>query len=476
MPNINVDLLGIDTNLVSYSFSVNVPSLDPVNTEASSGSISFATGPLNRPQQYRNKRFTISDSNFGSLIGRVSEVSGGYGSVNFTAETVFQRLTATSYISPNFGVSTLTAMNAVLALGGFSCTGLSNVGTDTFPGWKGSILAYLQMFCVARNLEYVIDGEILEFRAVRGTTYTGNIKDASFTLNDQSLAQNVDVVQYGYTTGADIELFPVASQDDPQILTVEADGQIDYDIKINGWADTLNQPTQTLTVGPAVQDGTTGTYCVSGTDGLPVTVAQWTDRGGFVQVIKTDDPSIIRVSIHGPSSAGFTDGIDPLSPYSIAASSGDGTYYNGLHITGRGIRYIPTTHRLPTGATSDTTIEETGGTIENPFLNSLSLVYDVGVRAAQTYAGPTYAISANTLTAATYDDILGAKLPLWDSVFRLTAANVGPSGVSYSGESDTTMADFDTAWTGETFADFNAVWTGKTFGDFSSLPLAKTFS
>ena len=476
MPNIKVDLPGINTNVSNYSFTVNVPSMDPTNSEGSSGSISFDTGPLTRPQHYRNGLFTLTDSRFGGISGRVSEIGFGSGSVNFTAETVFQRLTATSTIKPKFGASTLACMTAVLALGGFTCDGLDNTNSDVFPGWSGSILNYLQMFCAARQKEYVVEGTILHFRPIRGANYTNSLKSISFTLNDQSLAQNIEVVDYACVTGNNIEFFPAAAQDVTQVLTVETDGRIVYDVKINGWVETLNQPTQTNLVGPGIQDGTTGTYCVSANDGLPITTGQWSSTGGRIFVESTNDPSVIRITVWGPS--GITvDGVDPLSPYSIAASAGDGVYYNALHITGRGIRYTPTTHRLATGATSDTTIEELGATVENPFLSTLGLAYDVGLRSAQTFAGPNYQMSGSTKVAQDYTTILGSRFDSGQGViFRTTGVSVSQSGEELAGTMDTTFGDFNTAWAGKTLGEFNSIWGTYTFLEFNLLWEGQTFA
>jgi hypothetical protein len=193
--------------------------------------------------------------------------------------------------------------------------------------------------------------------------------------------------------------------------------------------------------------------------------------GGKVTVEKTADPSVIRIVVLGPSAAYMEGGVDTLSPYSLAASSGDGVYYNSMHITGRGVRYTKIVHRLVSGATSVSTIEELGTTIENPFLNSLSLAYDVGVRAAQTYAGPNHQMSAATGAVPVYTDLLGARIESQGTVFRVQDVTVDPSGESVAGRMDTTIADFNTVWTGKTFAEFNALWTGYTFGTFATSPL-----
>ena len=471
MPKMEVTLDGVGTNLDSYSFEVNIPSMNPSTESNSSGSISFSTGPLKQPQKLRNKPFTISDDRFGSLIGRVSEIAYGTGVTSFTAETIMQRLTATVALPPSYGMSTLACMNRALSVGGFTCIGLTDTGTDVFPGWYGPVLEYVRHFCVARNVEYSLNGSVLEFRPVRQNTSTGKLSALSFTMNDQTLAQNIDIKQYDYTSGENIEFYPVAAQDEPQVLTVDAEGTITYEIRINGWVDTINQPEVKFSVDPGTQDGTQGSYSVSGNDGLPVTESQWIETGGRLTVSRGDDPSIIIVKLRGPQNWTEAFGEDTLTPYSIAESAGDSTFYNSLHITGTGVRYAPTTRTFPTGATATTTIEERGTTVENPFVNTPSKAYELGVRAAQYFAGPNHSVSATAPVVDSYATELGARMTTTGDKFRITSLTVGPSGVSVNGEVDSLFVDFNELRSGETFSEFNEDWVGQTFGDFASLPL-----
>jgi hypothetical protein len=134
------------------------------------------------------------------------------------------------------------------------------------------------------------------------------------------------------------------------------------------------------------------------------------------------------------------------------------------------------------------TIDEVGGTVTNPFLNTLGLAYDVGLRSAQAFAGPTFTISCATSISKTYTNIIGSRFrsPL-GSMFRLNAVTVAQNGASMTGMSDTTMADFNTAWAGKTFGQFDAtwgiytfaqfdlLWAGKTFGQFDTAWTGKTF-
>lgn len=487
----------IGGNLEQYSFTVEVPTTDPSEFTGSTGSITMVAGPMTNPQLLRNRRFTLSDTKFGSIVGRVSEVrwSPGTSNTNFTAETVLQRLTAEVTVYPQYTLSMAASMDNVLAIAGFTSDGLPSSGVVVFPGFFGSLLDYVKHFCAAYLYEYYVDSAtpgVISFRSIRSNTFSGALSSASCTINDQTLAQNVDITQYTYKlpVGAGNIEFAPAGVNEAQVLTVNAGETTEYDIQLNGWVSEVNQPVPMDLVGPAERTDS-GAYCVSGSDGLPVTAAQWVGQGGELRVKITEDPSVLRVTVVAPNvnTLKGVDGKDTFAPYSIAATAvDDNTLYNSLHITGKGVRYTSEVLRLPTGAVSDVTIQEVGATVTNPFLSTRDMVYRSGLRAAQTYAGPTYTFTGDTTDNANYLDLLGAVVDGGvGSNFRVTSVTVNPSGESLSGKMDTTIADFNSTWSGKTFADFNSAWgaitfaqfntewQGTTFGQFNTAWAGKTF-
>jgi len=83
-------------------------------------------------------------------------------------------------------------------------------------------------------------------------------------------------------TTDNIEFTP-AGTSDAQILTVNAQETVQYDVRLNGWARSVNQPVPMDLIGPEERTDA-GAYCVSGSDGLPVSAKQWTETGGSVTI------------------------------------------------------------------------------------------------------------------------------------------------------------------------------------------------
>lgn len=477
---VTTDIPGIRSNIVSYALSAEVCSLNPSDMVGGTGSISFGTAPMVSPQVHRNRRFVLTDDRFGSVGGRISQVTWGKDVTNFTAETMLQRLNIESSIPPQYGVTMAAAMDVVLSKAGMTSTGLPTTGTVTFPGFKGAILDYLKNFCVVYDYEYYADSaamDVVNFRAIRSTTFTGNYSSIEYSVNDQTVAQNVEVNQYTYTVpgspSANIEFAPFAV-DDPQILTVDAGQTISYDIKCNGWLASINQPVAMDLVGPEERTDS-GAYCVAGSDGLPIPASQWEGLGGSISVSLADDPSIIHVVIVAPAASVMknTSGEDTFSPYSIAATAVDeNAFYNSLHITGKGVRYVKTTATFPTAATSIVSMEEVGTTVDNPFISSPTQLWRAGVSAAQGYAGADHTLTAAFIPAAgiAYTQVLGGRCQGDGAKFRVTSVSTAAEGLTLTGNSDTLFSDFDAVWAGKTCGDFDAAKVGQTFNTFAVTP------
>ena len=490
------DIPGIGSNLETASFELSVPTLDPTDLGGSTGSISFTTGPIALPQKLRNSRFTMTDDQYGSVTGRISQISwGNPGQVSFSAETMLQRLNIQATILPAYLVSMADAINSALGHAGMVCAGLPTAGLVAFPGYAGTVLDYVKFFCTVYGYEvYPTPGSpnVITFRAIRGAEYSGDWSSQTFDVNDQTVAKSVDVVRYEYevpaTSAANIEFTPAGTRD-AQILTVDANQVISYDIRLDGWAQSVNQPVVADLIGPEERTDV-GAYCVAGSDGLPISAAQWSNTGGSVRVEITDDPAVLRVTITGPkadvivSADGTT---DRFAPYSLAATTGT-TTYNSLHITGKGIRARATTQTFLTGAVSEVSMEETGSTVENPFVNTIALLWNVGVRAAQVYAGSRHTQSASGSPDSDIIGVLGSRTSDGSAKFRVETVTVSPDLVSFSATADTLFSDFNGVWagatfndfrksrTGVTFSDFNADWIGRTFGDFDAVWAGQTFS
>lgn len=272
--------------------------------------------------------------------------------------------------------------------------------------------------------------------------------------------------------GTYLEFTPIATEN-MQILSINAGETISYEVQLNAWVTAVNQPVAVDLVGPEERTDL-GAYCVVGADGLPVTAAQWTGQGGKLVVSLTDDPSVIKVEVTAPPIDILlgTDGGNRLSPYSIAAASGDNTLYNSLHITGVGLRFNKQELTLPTGVNSNVTIEEIGVTVDNPWVSNIEKAYDIGVRAAQAWAGPTYTFSEGTTSKRhALRNVVGSRFNGDNVKFRIESASGSSAGVRCAGISDTTFEDFNTSATGLTFTAWAAATTGLSFDQWATVPL-----
>lgn len=475
MSGITTDLF--DGNVSDVSFDLAVPTLNPTELGGSTGALSFATRNLTRPQLLRNRLITIAKNSVWSLRGRISDVTWGpHRATNFQAETPLQRLNITVSIKPQYLVTQTAAMDAALAHAGFTSEGLADSGTVTFPGWTGTLLDYVKHFCNYARMEYVIGAtsDIVTFRALRNVTITGNRGDVEFGVNDQTLAQSVEVIRYNYlvppTIYSNIEFTP-AGEDEAQIISVNAGETSVTDLKINGWVASLNQPVAALGVGPEARVDM-GAYQVLGSNGLPVSPATWNDQGGSVVVATTDDPTIIRVSVTAPDAVYLTGsgGDARPSPYSLAVND-DKTTTAALHITGKGVLFKTQTVSVATGVEDNLTYEKVGATVDNPFVSSADDTWNIGIRAAQYFAGANQSASFSLPDTQDIESVLGARV-LGDAIqYRVNSVSWSGGQYTVSCSDLVTVSDFDTLWDGLTIADFDTAWAGKTISEFNTLPL-----
>lgn len=470
----NTTIPRVGDNVRDFAIQLSVPSLNPGNLEGSTGSIQVDAGYLKDPQLLRNTRFSLEDTEYGSLIGRISEVSWGNEAVVFTAETMLNRLNVNTAIRP-MTLALSDGMDEILSQVEMVSSGL-NDDEVTFPGWRGTLWDYLKFFCTANDLEIeapTYDPDTLTFRSIRSGMFYPKISGISYTVNDQSLAKTVVLNKYTYgSVESSIEFTP-ASADNMQILAVNEGESVEYEVSLNAWVTSVNQPQVMDLVGPEERtDG--GAYCVAGSDGLPVTAAQWTAQGGVLTVSLTDDPSVLKVTVTAPRTDSLLglDGGNRLAPYSIAATAGSNSLYNSLHITGTGLRFTKTEITLPTGVDSEVTVEDVGVTVDNPWINDLGQAYSLGARTAQAWAGPTYRVS--DVSANKQDllyDILGCRFQGKDVIFRIENVTANSAGVQSSGVSDTTFQDFAEIAEGETFDSWSSKIGSLSFQQWATVPL-----
>lgn len=290
------------------------------------------------------------------------------------------------------------------------------------------------------------------------TDFTPLVNFGELTKNSQVsvLTDRVEVNWYEGGRRDETEMFPLDTDPRPSPLTVDASATEVFDIPINGWVVTVNQPQAVdwVEADPHHYDGTNGVYSIAGNDGRPVTAAQWLGQGGSVSVDRhPTDPKQIRVTVRGAS--------EPrLAPYSLAMTSGE--LYNSLRVTGDFVLGNPRTLRIPTGSSpSLLTGAEEPIVIDNPAVQTLDQAYQLGTRAAEQYVGWVNSLTVSDQTTAQPGDLVRHR----DLPYRVRTENGGFRGpTNITAEQYSSMALFEEVWGDATMAEFEDEWGLNTFG------------
>jgi len=308
---------------------------------------------------------------------------------------------------------------------------------------------------------------------------------------------------------------------DVSVYQVDANETRVISIPVDVSLASLSQPTMVTSVAQNYS-GTTSVYAVAGNDGLPVSPAFWTSRGGSLTVAIGDDGQSIDVTIKSASEEGY-------APYQIAISAGASNAYSSLRIIGTGLGFTRKTTKVPTGTPASKTPTDIGITIDNPWVDTQNDAQAAGLRAAAkfaaanqsitigatfinrltesgSYAYPTfadfdatqsgiafdafdtawvgqtfsqfntyqYSLVQNDFANQVFGNIGGARIRYGDAMYRIRSATKDANKISgATAESDTTIADFNTVWADKTFADFDTKFVGLKFEDHSLIPLAR---
>lgn len=417
---------------------------------------------------------TLTTDKGGVAKGTVvaSDYDYASGVLGLTADSLINRLNADVQAPSYFGMSLWTAWTNYNALVGITSDQLE-IDTEialnavVFPGFIGNLWDNLKQMCTARNYQIYSTGDKI------GITKPGKItltltEPATSKINvarDQR-AQTIEINNYnlaGVTNGIFFKTTEVLSLDAGEIQVVNQ--------TIEGTPNSVNNPVAVSQMDLAYTTGV-GQYVVTGNDGYVISPAWWTDNGGSITVAtSTAQADEIIITLKAPADAS-------RAPYKIS----EGEDRPALWITGSGV----TKHvEVVTLYTGDSTAPQKVVTVDNNFIVDRTMAYDRGVLSSQMYAGPrvtltisgvpalTLTRSDGTTAATWFGSLAGAILDYEDSRYRVTKADFSVNGVDLTLARHVTIADFNTAWTGQTVAQFNAaISPGVTFGQLSVYPLA----
>lgn len=517
-------LNGLNTNVINYSVQEDATTVDISNFNGGFGQISVQANSVKNSLYGVTDMLQLSDDVLGKTQGIVREVEETDGGLSLVADSTLGVFDAYKVVAPQTG-TLLQAMTYYCGLAGVTNTLKVDPSIAsravTFPGWNGNMWDNLKQILAAQQVEMSLVFEDVVVRPLR--TVIANIdRSTSITkrVNNQDTSREIEVFYYNHERITNREVYPW-NLEDPNVYSVDAGQTVTFRLEVNGSLSAVNQP-QCVSFVPNSETPTgNGVYSVAGNDGLPITPAQWSAQGGRLSVDLVE-PSVLEVTVVG---ATMTD----YAPFRIAMTAGTSSYYNSLRITGTGLRWNKKSVKITTGSTAAVTGEAVGVSVDNPFINTYGDALNAGLVAAgknsmtymmsgtafninrtdggtkQVYARISDFNSAvsegttigafnttwngqsiaqfNAYWASLVEDLFenqafgnaaGARILTPDANFRITSATISPTGLDFSADLDTTIADFNAAWSGKLVSDFNTAYVGRTCMDYSITPLRTT--
>jgi hypothetical protein len=520
-------------NADSYTVVEDSTPLDPSDSSGGIGQFTVTIPESADAKHLSGLAVTLVDGTQGVTVGVSSGLTGDGQTLTLTVDG---RL--------NAFMATLTAQPYSGTLGGAFAYYCSLVGITTgllidstitaravsYPGFTGVIWTFIKQICVAQQVEVSLISNNIVLRPIR-TRIAQNYRDSKETwaLDKSNLAQQVQIYQYGHTQAANAPIYPLGG---PSLMTpilqVDAGQTLSFDIALNpgssstGLGVSLTSLTQpTCVLGVASGDISASQFSAIGSDGLPISVADWTNNGGSVTAKINADTTSMTIKLTGPSKLGLS------APFRLAAPDGTGNVYSTLRLRGGGVFFNKQLLTFMTGAPAATTPTVVGATVDNPAISTMADAYsaalvllarygsprqnltvatrginrlgDTGSYAYPTFsafdaaaAGQTFGTFDTANAGQTFGQFDAAQFATVSTLFANQAfGNVGgarvlndnqwyrirsvsaitPAGANYVAERDTTIGDFDTAFAGMTFGQFDALYPGKTFLDFDVQPL-----
>lgn len=514
-------LNGLNTNVIDYSVQEDATTVDISNFNGGFGQISVQANSVKNSLYGVTDMLRLSDDVLGKTQGIVREVEESDGGLSLIADSALGVFDADKVVNPQTG-TLLQAMTYYCNLAGV--TNVLKVDPSiasrsvAFPGWSGNMWDNLKQILAAQQTEMSLVFEDVVVRPLR--TIVANItRTTSITkrVNNQDTSREIEVYYYNHEKVTNREIYPW-NLEDPNVYSVDAGQTVTLRLEINGSLSSVNQPTCVSFVPNSETLTSSGVYSVAGNDGLPITPSQWGAQGGNLTV-RIVEPNILEVTIVGAS-------MPTYAPFRIAMTAGTSSYYNSLRITGTGLRWNKKSVKITTGSTAAVTGEAVGVTVDSPYIDTYGDALNVGLVAAgknsmtYTMSGTAFNINRtdggteqvyarisdfNTAVAAgttigafnttwngqsiaqfnaywsalvdnmfenqAFGNAAGARILTADANFRITSATITPTGLDFNADLDTTIADYNTAWSGKLVSDFNTAYVGRTCMDYSITPL-----
>ena len=465
---------GDKSNVGTYSYTEASTPSNPGDDSGGVGEFVFEVREDPRRSQllYRDN-IVLRDSLYGEVTGFISGINTDNGIARVSGLSRLGSLNTDSVLPA--GEGTLGELLLAIFERG-NIVGEIDIEPDVaerelvFPGFTGNLWIYLKNICVSEQIEVsLVLNRVLVRKLRQREIPQENIQSEFWSIEDISLAQNVEVAFYNYEYLEDFLAYPKGGWNpDVAVYQVEANETVEFDIPIDAYLLEIQQPVIQDFVG-LLDEGSV--YSVSGNDGIFLPSQLWTDRGGELKVSLKENGTVIGVEVRGPN-------LPSLSPFTIGLSDG-ATQYSTLRIRGKGVAFDRQTLRVPTGLTEAETSNEIGPTVDNPMISTYEQAYEAGVRARQIFASPRRRVSltgrqlfdpnqselpiANTF--GEFDDLLIPQGPF----LTLDDPFLGQLDINVLSGDDYFFFDFDQEFSSFTFDDLDALNTLLVSQSFGSL-------
>jgi hypothetical protein len=516
---------GARSNIANYTVTEDSTPIDPNDTSGGVGQIDFDVieDDDNGAILLINDTVMLTDQSNGKTTGTVTGISGNDGVASVTANSRLGLLLSTVQAQPFTG----RLEDALLYY--FELAGVtSGIVVDetiadrpvTYEGFYGVLWDNMRMLCAAQQIEISLISDNVVVRPLRTRTAEVN-KDTqrSWSVQNVDLAQTIEVILHETTYVTNKIVYPAGGWNtDVEVFQVNAGEINEFDIDLGASLSSVKQPIYVSTV-DRYYSGTESVYTAAGSDGLPITPAQWAADGGTFSLTINEDTHSLHAVITGPNEAKY-------SPYSIAVAAGPSDYYSALRIVGTGVVINKTTLSIPTSVDTDKAPTVVGATIDDPFITTYAEAYTAGMITAGAYARPQQVINftstvinrkgdkgdfnyptfddigveygdltfdafATLMGNKTYDEFaadqyakvkdnfdnqsfgnaVGARVPFRNAVYRIRNSSTTPADISYAAEEDSTFDDFKAVWGDLTYDDFADRMGNNTYEDFGVIPL-----
>lgn len=442
------------------TFSLSIPIPDPSLIEtlgpidnSGYGDLGYGEGPYGGvegqltpwamlgifgPTVFIDTTVELSDSRKGFTLGRVdaAELSKDGGSIQLSGLSRMGRLNVYGIQAQPFSGTLRQAFDYYLSLAGI--TAEIFVDDDiasravVFPGWTGELWYYLKMMAAAQDCDVSLVSGVILLRGIRKRIASSNRDTArSFTAGSDTLAQAIEIYQYNNRVITNELVYPPGGwTPEVEVLNVNAGETTEYTLELSASVSSIQTPVMQTFV--ADEYSASSVYTVVADDGLPVSPAAWSSRGGSVKIEIAPDTTHLLVTLTGaqglPTAAGAT-----ATNFSIALGSDTtGNRYSTLRIVGSGVAYDRVKKRVRTGVPASRTSTEVGVTIDNPFISTTNDLYRAGTRAAKAYSGASVSLTGNVISVNRRGDSGQATYPTYGEVETKLKSELG-SGVTYAG-------------------------------------------